>query len=182
MTSKSNSSKNSYLISGSLLTFLSIFPFIVVWLLTPQDKVFVGGLINIDDLSVYLSAIRQGAEGNWLFNYQFTSEPITPKYTYIIYILAEHLMRIVGGTSLIWFHTLRLLSGIFTLWMLYKLINKIFPNNPQTQYSAWLLCCFGSGTGWILVALTPLNSPYLTDLNTPEWSIISAWLSAPIIF
>jgi hypothetical protein len=154
-------------------------PFLVAWNLTPPDKVFSGALINPDDLSVYLSAIRQGIEGEWLFSFTFSPEALQPRFTYPLYIALGHLIGVVGGNPLIWFHGYRLLCGILTILALYYLVRVIFAEEIKTQKTALILLAFGSGIGWMLTPFIPVDSLLLADINVPEWGLTTALLSSP---
>ena len=158
---------------------IGLIPFLVACKLTPPDKVFGGALINPDDMSVYLSAIRQGMAGEWLFSFAFSPEPLRPRFTYPLYLALGHLIRIVGGEPLIWFHGYRLLYGILTIIALYYWVRVIFPENVKIQKVALILLTFGSGIGWILTPIIPVDSLLLADINVPEWGLTTALISSP---
>ncbi len=179
---KSSSSKKALntlrsTIIGILL--IGIIPFLVAWWLTPPGKVFGGALINQDDMSVYLSAIRQGMEGDWLFNFTFSPEPIQPRLTYPVYMLLGQIIRFVGGDPLTWFHGFRILGGIFSIFALYYWVKVVFPRKEISQATALLLLAFASGIGWILTPIVPVDSPLLADINSPEWNFTTAFFNSP---
>jgi hypothetical protein len=158
---------------------IGLAPFIVAWKMTPPDKVFSGALINPDDLSVYLSAIRQGIEGKWLFSFAFSPEAMQSRFTYPLYIGLGYLISLFGGEPLYWFHGFRLLCGILTIIALYYWVRLIFPENGKIQKTALILLSFGSGIGWILTPIIPVDSLLLTDINIPEWGLATALMSSP---
>jgi len=161
------------------ILIIGLVPFLVAWMLTPPGKLFSGALVNPDDLSVYLSAIRQGKAGEWLFSFTFSPEPLQPRFTYPLYIALGHLIRIVGGEPLIWFHGYRLLCGILTIIAIYYWVRVIFPKNVKIQKNALILIVFGSGVGWILTPFIPADSLLLADINVPEWGLTTTLISSP---
>jgi len=176
-TSKKAHNNLPLIILGILL--IGIIPFLIVEWLTPPGKYFGGALINQDDMSVYLSAIRQGMDGNWLFNFTFSPESIQPRLTYPIYILLGQLIGIVGGDSLIWFHGFRVIGGLFTIFAFCYWVRVVFPGKKVSQTTALLLLAFGSGVGWILTPIIPVDSLLLADINFPEWNLITSLLNSP---
>jgi hypothetical protein len=165
-SSKNNLQKTLLLVIFGIL-LIGIVPFLVAWGLTPPDKVFSGALINQDDMSVYLSAIRQGMAGKWIFNFTFSPESLQPRLTYPVYMLLGQVIGIIGGNPLIWFHAL------------YYWVRVVFPRKETTQTIALILLAFGSGLGWILTPFIPVDSLLLADINFPEWSLATALLNSP---
>lgn len=154
-------------------------PFVVAWAIAPEEKVFAGGLINVDDVSVYLSAIRQGAEGKWLFHYSFSPEQLSPRITYPFYLLIGCLMKLLGGSSITWFNIFKVISVIFSLLAVRFWVKRIFPNERRVQFTAWLLIAFGSGFGWFLAPIFSVDSPLFPDINFPDWTLLNSFFSAP---
>ncbi len=136
-----------------LALFLATLPYLWVTAVAPPGQVFTATLINPDDTSVYLSAIRQGQEGNWLFNFQFTPEAIAPKFMYMPYLLLGHLEAWVGGGGVIWFHVARLVFGLVTLLAVLAWVRVVLPEQVRWQASAWFLIVFGGGVGWLVAIL-----------------------------
>lgn len=66
---------------------LTLLPYLLGWLATPAGTVFTGSLVNHDDLSIYLSAMRQGADGRWLFHFTLSPEPWQDRLMLLPYIL-----------------------------------------------------------------------------------------------
>ena len=58
---------------------LSAIPYIVGLLVTPEGKMFVGTFVNPDDLSTYLSAMRQGQQGKWLYHFPLFTRTVAAK-------------------------------------------------------------------------------------------------------
>ena len=161
-----------------LALLLGSLPFIAAWLLAPDEAVFMGAIVNIDDASVYISAIRQGAEGEWLFNPNFSIEEWPDVLGYLPYMLFGHLAGLVGGDYQLWFDLMRLLGNFaallsFTLW-----VRIVFPGRRRLQLTAWVFIAFGSGLGW-LVALFSEDLMFLPDIYLPEWTTVTVLLGMP---
>lgn len=170
-------------VSFGIVVFLLLanLPYLVAWLSAPADKLFVGTFVNADDLSTYLSAIRQGAAGNWLYHFQYSPEPWQPKLMLLPYLLTGKVAGLVGGSPWLWFHLLRVASVCFTLVVFYFWVRLLFPKQPRVQLTAWLLLPFGSGVGWLVAILQGpgLPGPLIADVNVPEWSLFMALFHTP---
>lgn len=181
--SKDNNSLSLKTISPWILLFLgwSNLPYLLAWLRPPAGKQFVGTFVNQDDLSTYLSAIRQGAAGNWLYHFQYSPEPWQPKLMLLPYLLTGKLAALLGGSPLFWFHLLRITTGSFTLVILCWWVRIVFPQRPQWQRTGWLLIVFGSGLGWLVATLQGPGhpGPLIADLTIPEWSVFMALFHTP---
>ncbi len=154
-------------------------PYLIVYATTPPGQIFTATLINPDDTSVYLSAMRQGMEGKWLFHFQFSPELITPKVMHMSYILAGHLAAWLGGSLVMWFHFWRAAAGVVTLLVLWGWLAFVFPNQRRWQLSAWLLIVFGSGVGWLVAIVTGKPLHLIPDLGISEWGVVMPLLDTP---
>lgn len=165
------------------LTFLVLvnLPYLAAWLSTPPDKVFVGTFVNTDDFSTYLSAIRQGADGSWVFHFPFSPEAWQPKLMLVPYLLVGKLMALFGGSSLFWFHSLRVTAVCLTLIIFWYWGRLLFPGKARLQLTTWLFMTFGSGVGWMVAVfgLSQWLGQYLLDLGGPEWSIFMILFHSP---
>jgi len=160
-----------------LFLLLTTLPYVMAVLNTPPDKVFLGALVNSEDFSTFISAMRQGQTGQWLFQFTFSAEPWQPQLMHFTYILLGKVASLVGGDLVIWFHIYRFATAVFALWMLLLWVRTLWPGQPQLQFTAWFLCGFGSGIGW-LVAIAGLPAP-TTDLTGPEWTVFMALFHTP---
>lgn len=165
-----------WLILGLALVSL---PYLWVAYTTPPGQTFTSTLINADDTSVYLSAIRQGQEGSWLFHFQFSPEQIEPKLMYILYLLAGHLSAWVGGSAIAWFHGLRLLFAATTMLSVLAWVRVALPHQARQQMTAWFLIIFGGGFGWLAAIVTEINFKQIPELGVSEWGFILPFLATP---
>jgi hypothetical protein len=138
------------------------------------DTVFLGSLTNPDDFSVYLAAMRQGGEGNWLFQVTFTPEPIQPKLTYLPYMLLGRLAAALNAANASVFHLARGLGGFLTLWAVYYWL-RLARLDAGIVKDSFVLIALGGGLGWLFL-LFGVISP---DLGVAEWTVFLSLAYAP---
>lgn len=157
-------------------------PFLYAWLVTPPDKFFTGVLANHNDFSGYLTAMRQGAEGYWLFRFTFSPEAWQPRLVLFFYIIAGKLLRSFSQNYTLWLNILRVWGLLLALWGFQFWLKEIFPGQRRQQVTAWFLITFGSGIGWLLWPLAVvlgISGRYFPDVATPEWSTTLIALNPP---
>lgn len=162
-----------------LALLLGSLPYVVAWLVTPDELVFTDAVVNADDASVYISAIRQGAEGKWLFRPNFSPEVWPNVLGYIPYLAVGHLAKLLGGQHQFWFHLLRLSGNMLAILAFFFLARVAFPVRRRLQLTAWFLITFGSGLGWLVAALFRQELISLPDLFSPEWTTVTVLLGMP---
>ncbi|MBK8430574.1 MAG: hypothetical protein IPL28_04500 [Chloroflexi bacterium] len=126
---------------------LTIAPYFWVAQSTPANHQFLGSLINTGDLSVYLAAIRQGAEGAWLFEVTFTPEEITPKITYPFYLALGRLASPLHLDILWLFHGSRVLAGLFLMGVVAVWLHFLEMKAALSD-AFFLIFLAGVGAGW----------------------------------
>lgn len=164
-----------------ILGFLAIgtLPEILAWAARPEGKFFTGALINLDDLNIYLSAIRQGASGSWLYTPQVSPENIPAHLAFFPYILIGHLLHPQPDQLILSYTILRLTGFGFAIFAIAKLVETLYPSDDSFQHRAMLFILFSSGVGWVVAGFSRGNFTLTPDLTTPEWDMITAYLSAP---
>ncbi|MFN2145877.1 MAG: hypothetical protein ACK2T7_11045 [Anaerolineales bacterium] len=175
----SSPEKKFYLPAIIAFLLLVYIPEAVNWLVTPEGYVFNGGVLNITDFNVYLSAIRQSAEGAWLFAPQFTPESFPPYFAFIPYMLSGKLMALFGGGVLLWFHILKAISLIWAINNLLALLETTFPKEERLRKTAFFILLFSSGLGWIVLPFIGELTRITPDLFVPEWDLLNAAFASP---
>ena len=74
---------------------------------------------------------------------------------------------------------LRLISGSFALFSLAKLSEEIYPKKLRLQKTSFLLLLLGSGVSWLIIGGSDQIPTFAADLLTPEWNLVTSYLSAP---
>jgi hypothetical protein len=160
--------------------FLTLFPYLIGWLAAPEGALFTGSLVNHDDLSTYLSAMRQGANGRWLFHFTVSPEPWQDRLMLLPYILAGKLLDTTGISLLTGYHVFRLAAALFAMWAFLVWANQLFPGEARLQLTTWLFIVFGAGLSWLFTPLwNEATAAYAPDLFMPEWTPFMALFHTP---
>jgi hypothetical protein len=150
-------------ISG-LLIALTALPY--VWAFTSDsyhpDVKFMGLLISPVDGATYLSKIRMGMAGSWLYTLKYSTEPNQGAAVQEFYLFLGHVARVMGFSALQMYHVARLVTGFLMLLSFYYLGAVIWPRVRPRRIFFGLLAV-GSGLGWLAVAL--FGSALSSDAN-----------------
>jgi hypothetical protein len=144
-------------------------PYLVGWLRSTPDRVFGGFAFAIEDGYSYLSKMKQGAEGLWLFQLPYTSEAHTPTIFYLFHLLLGKFSALLGLSTPLVYHLARVLCDALLLAVIYRFI-ALFTAWRPVRRIAFLLIIFSGGLGWLLILLGQanwLNSAPI-DLISPE--------------
>ena len=144
-------------------------PYLVGWLRSMPDRVFGGFAFAIEDGYSYLSKMKQGAEGLWLFTLPYTSEPHTPTIFYLFHLLLGKFSALTGLTTPFVYHLARLVFDALLLVVFYRFIAMFTAWRPVRRI-AFLLIIFSGGLGWLLILLgqTDWLGSAPIDLISPE--------------
>ena len=158
---------------------LSSAAYLFAWWALPEDQVFLGFLANSDDSHVYLSWMREGAQGRWLSAMRVTPEPHDPALLVPLYKVLGKIARALGWSNEAVFHLARLLGGVALLLAANWLCTECLPAGIVRQ-SAFLLVCLSSGMGWLLT-ITGLADKIIVpvDIRVPESSTFLTIFTSP---
>ncbi len=159
-------------IFSGLLVAITLLPYAWAFAIdSPNNNwQFMGILANPQDGASYLSKIREGARGDWLYTMTYTPEPYSGAAFHEFYILLGHLSRLLGLSPLLMFHIARLVTGFAMYVSIYHLGAVIWPRvRPRRLF--FVLVGVGSGLGWLgLLFLThPTGAVGATWLPTDLW-------------
>lgn len=149
-----------------LVLVLTSLPYLLGCYLSSPEMHFGGFVIAVEDGNSYLASMGQGARGEWLFHLPYTSEDHDGAIVYTFYLLLGKVARLSGLSLVNAYHLARLLWGLFLLWMIYVFIS-CFVSYSALRRIAFLLVCFSSGLGWLLISLG-LSSEIPIDFLLPE--------------
>jgi hypothetical protein len=102
-------------------TSLVLLPFLLGSLTVPHGKVFIGTLKTLGDENEYLSAIREGGQGYWLWHNPFMVHPPSPMVMYLPYLAFGHLGAVLGlsiHATYALMHGATLIALFVALWVL----------------------------------------------------------------
>jgi hypothetical protein len=153
--------------------------FAFAFLCAPPDLAFTGFLVNNDDHQLYLSFMREGAQGAWLTTIRFTPEPHRPALLLPLYLILGKIARLLGLPNELVFHLVRLLSAVLLLLVVYWFCTCFLPPGWVRQ-SAFLMVCFSSGLGWLLIVTGLADRAIVpVDIRIPEASTFLTMMTSP---
>lgn len=152
-----------------VVLLITSIPYLVGWLRSTPDKVFGGFAFAIEDGYSYLSKMKQGAEGLWLFQLPYTSEAHTPTIFYLFHLLLGKISALTDLSTPVVYQLARLVFDAILLAVTYRFI-ALFTAWRPVRRLAFLLVILSGGLGWLLLLTGQanwLNSAPL-DLISPE--------------
>ncbi len=114
----------------------------------PSDKTYIGSFPIVIDKPVYLAEMTQGAEGEWLFTYNYTTEPEKKTFIYFFYIFLGHIATFLNLSLETAFLLSRFFFGLILIAMVIFFI-RYFVKNVTQRKIAYILALFSSGLGFI---------------------------------
>ncbi|HLO15978.1 MAG TPA: hypothetical protein VK206_14190 [Anaerolineales bacterium] len=109
---------------------------------------FRGIYFDSQDYAVHIATMEAGRQGEWAYQFRFTTESHNPAFVRMFYVVLGHLSKWLGLTSEFTFQAARWLLGFVALFALYKLMQRVFPDLFWARV-AFLLAALGSGLGWL---------------------------------
>lgn len=122
-------------------------PYLLGVLWTPSGATFTGLTFNADDGAVYLSWIRQAAEGNFFFTNRFTTEPQQGLLVNLFFYLLGTVARVTQLAPPVVYAVARVVFGGLLLWALWRLVVALLSDN-RARLLAFAFLCFASGFGF----------------------------------
>jgi hypothetical protein len=141
-------------------------PYLLGCYLSSPEMHFGGFVIAVEDGNSYMAKMGQGARGEWLFHLPYTSEDHDGAILYTFYLLLGKVAGLSGLSLVNVYHLTRLLCGLLLLWMIYAFVSYFVPFVALRRI-AFLLICFSSGLGWLLITLG-LSPDIPIDFLLPE--------------
>lgn len=146
------------LLFACVVAFLVALPFLVAVACAPHGAYFRGSLRPSTDEGDYLSAVRLGRTGAWLWTDQFTAHPPAPFLIYPAYLVAGHLGALLGLTTRAIFILTHPLAELVLLFAIWRLAALYFSPRECRYVLAFALAM--SGLYWLDAALAAAgNAP-----------------------
>ncbi|NDJ86029.1 MAG: NnrS family protein [Chloroflexi bacterium] len=153
---------------GGLLVTLTLLPYAWAILVSDNTWHFMGILADPLDGASYFAKIQQGIEGNWLFETRYTPEQHDTAGLFTFYLLLGHIARLLGFSTIVIYHLVRIATSLFMFMSLYWLGAHIWRRTRPRQLF-FILSSVASGLGWLAVILFgPEFGTGSPDLSTPE--------------
>ena len=164
------------LIFATAIAAVSLLPYLLAYLWAPAGHHFAGFFFIADDATTYLAKMRQGADGSWLWNDPYTSEPHGGVFLFGFYLLFGHLAALLHLPLIASYHLARITGAIALVLAVERLCRRLLP--PQQRSLGLVLVVLGSGAGFLAQAA---GNPAILgsrvealDLHLPE---LSGWYS-----
>jgi hypothetical protein len=161
---------------AAIVAIVSLLPYLLAYLWTPPGHHFAGFFFIADDATTYLAKMRQGADGSWLWNDPYTSEPHGGVFLFSFYLLFGHLAALLHLPLIAAYHLARISGAVALVIAADQLCRRLLP--VDLRRLALVLVILGSGAGFVAQAL---GNPSVfggqleaLDLHLPE---ISGWYS-----
>jgi hypothetical protein len=163
-----------------IVVTIAFLPYALGYLLPTPGWEFSGIVMNFEDSHGYLAKMRQGAEGQLLYQIPFTSEDHDGAFVGGFF-LALGWICAISGLPVIWmWHLSRLFFGFFLLLAAYVFI-AFFLEDTKQRLVAYFLASVSAGLGWIVL----LSGRFsilgfdLIDFKMPEAHVFFTLLTFP---
>lgn len=153
-----------------LVMALTLLPYLFGWSLLGADAArgwFSWLGYNLDDSCVYLSWMRQAADGHFFQRNLFTTHEQAGHQFNLFFLLLGNTARFFHLPLLFVYHLSRLILGAGLLRSVWWLLEMLVPTDGARKTS-FLLVCFSAGLGWLpgLWHYSGIESP--VDVWQPE--------------
>jgi hypothetical protein len=155
-----------------LILFWGSIPTWTGYQLETQELRFRGIYFDSQDYAVHLATMQAGMQGEWAYQFRFTTEPHRAAFLKLFYIVLGHFSRWFGLAPDSTYHLARWLLGLLALFALYKLMRQIFADLFWARI-AFLLAALGSGLGWLQL---------IFDWTSSKITPIDFWVIGDYIF
>src|SRR5439155_20854232 len=136
---------------AAAIAALSLLPYLLAYAWAPPGHHFAGFFFIADDATTYLAKMRQGAEGSWLWNNPYTSEPHGGVFLFSFYLLFGHLTALLHLPLIAAYHLARISGAIALVLAADQLCRRVLP--AELRRLALLLVVLASGAGVLALAL-----------------------------
>ncbi len=164
------------LVFALILASVSLVPYLLAYLFAPPGHHFAGFFFIADDATTYLAKMRQGADGSWLWNDPYTSEPHGGVFLFSFYLLFGHLAALAHIPLIAAYHLARISGALALVFAVDRLARRVL--RPELRRLALVIVVLGSGLGFLVqLAGNPSvlgQKLEALDLHLPE---ITGWYS-----
>ena len=141
-----------------LVLVVSSAPYIVGLLLSPEDGIFTGNLLNPSDTNSYFAAMRIGEQGDWLYRMPYSAQSNQPLPLFSLFILLGHFARLTSLSLPLVYHLSRIaFAGMFVAFS-YRFISRQTEDTNERKLAMFILL-FTAGYGWAMVILFGIEAP-----------------------
>ncbi len=174
---------------GIILAIFTSLPYITGYISSPDNKYFLGFVLNPGDSNTYFMWMTQVSGGAIFLKNLYTSIPHDGAMLNFVFVFAGWLAKIFNSLDLA-YQLLRVIAVITLTWSSWYFTALFFENTERRRWAV-LLVVFGSGLGWTwniyrlfsgdygntIVDTDLLNRPL--DLWVPEGYVFYSMLVMP---
>ena len=137
------------ILATAVIVALTCVPYLFGVSVTPPGYRFLGLTHNIDDGAVYLSWIRQAADGHVLIRNHFTNESQPGGSFNVLFLAMGGFARLTHLSCIDACHVFRILLGIGLLFAIFK-FSGLFISDRRARLLLVPLVGLSSGIGWLI--------------------------------
>lgn len=141
--------RNWVLMIAAIAAILASIPYIWGAFLTPGGTHFTGLTHNIDDGAVYLSWIRQIADGSLFYHNLYAPAAGQGGQFNILFLIMGLVVKLTMLPTVWVFHGFRIALSILVVWAAWVFLFNLLGNRAERKLCV-LLLCFSSGIGWLM--------------------------------
>lgn len=154
------------------LTFIlfTFSPFIFIVLTNPiqSSTQFMGAIHDIEDSAAQIARMQQGATGELLLDFVYTSQEQDTALIHPLYALLGQLVRYSQLSPTIIFHLIRIFVSLFMYLTIYNLGASIWVR-VRTRRIFFIFSSIGAGFGWMIALIFGLKGGIIVpDINLPQ--------------
>ncbi len=160
----------------------SCVPYLLAWAMTPKGMVYMGFIWNPDDPNVYMSWMKQAADGRLFFEDLFSTEPQTGRFLHLLFFALGSLARATGLSMPAVHQVARVACGVFLLYTSYVFAAE-FTESRLVRRLTLYLCGCASGLGWVYAPLDRwLRLPVTAQCVDVGYAAGGEWVIMPEAF
>lgn len=149
---------------AAALAALIVLPFLLGALCAPPGSLFGGTLKALGDEGVYMAAVRQGSQGNWLWHDPYMVAPPPPILMYPTYIAFGHLGALLRLPVVATYAAMHAAAGLLLFNALWRLARRALPRRDLPWFVAFALGA--GGLYWLDASLglggdAPASLPWM---------------------
>ncbi len=152
------------LVVSLLILALSSAPILAGYAAQTPGQRFIGAFSDRQDYAVYVAMMQYGGQGNWDYEFRFTTEAHIGAYLRTFYVVLGRLTGWTGLSPSLIFQAARLFFGLLACLAIYHLMTRVFTAIAQRRL-AFVLAIMGAGLGWLQVPLHLVPNPGISPID-----------------
>ncbi len=169
-----------------LIIGILMIPYIISYLRTPENYTFIGfdsspnvaGSVSDADLFSYIAKMRQGYEGNILYQNRYTIEESSPTALFIFYTILGNLSRFFSVNLVLFYFIANYICDLILILGL-GLFNSHFFKSKKWVLITIFMICFSTGYSFLYIlfpglSINQFGNDISADVIIPEFSTFTS--------